>query len=447
MIQNHLINEKAIFTLWLNWIVSFGAVVMPIFLALFLPRPWIPIFALTAILILIFYQNTRQRHKALTCDLLQTICIRTLCVSAIIMVAISLIYSKGVIYLLYPEEMLNTHIPYLSVLIIAPILALHCIYYMIRGERSGVCRRCAILYGPVAEKGFLGKIYMQENHYQIKCLMMISISLSVVCWIYYGCYYININLNGADHFFYNVLPTIVYVSSVVIFSIRYLAIWNYYYSQLELYPRLDVSKSVIRILIFHGNDIFICRGGGGDDLLIQNKYDTPASLSLHHRDTMNLKEAAKQLSNLSGLSSDEFSIRFMYKSTDVSMASNIFHFICTMPTKETALESSLQGEWLSLSQLQRLLYNESLTQLLATEINRLYTVAMAWKTYDISGRRLYKVKNYRPTFRLDGILDWNVDFNDSQWLEVARFNEDKPLFHIRKIFHRRLKTTEYNLNI
>ena len=127
----------------------------------------------------------------------------------------------------------------------------------------------------------------------------------------------------------------------------------------------------------------------------------------------------------------------MYKSTDMSGQANVFHFICCLPAKETINSTSVRGQWFTLSQLQRLLYNHELTKMLASEIHRLYTVTMAWKTYDADGNRLYRIKNYRPTFRLKGICDWDVDFNDSQWLEVARFNEDKPLFHLRKLFHRR----------
>ena len=138
-------------------------------------------------------------------------------------------------------------------------------------------------------------------------------------------------------------------------------------------------------------------------------------------------------------------MRFMYKSTDVSGMNNIYHFICCLENPEVMEHSRYQGKWYSLSQLQRLLYNHELAPMLATEIHRLYTITMAWKTYDSDGRRLYKIKNYRPNFRLNGICDWDVDFNNSHWLEVARLNEDKPFYRFRKLFQRRQKTSEgYN---
>lgn len=107
-----------------------------------------------------------------------------------------------------------------------------------------------------------------------------------------------------------------------------------------------------------------------------------------------------------------------------------------MKSKEVLDESILQGKWYSLSQLQRLLHNHELSPLLAAEIHRLYTVTMAWKTYDAEGKRLYKVKNYRPMFRLNGICEWDVDFNNPLWLQVASFNQDKPFYNLRRLWRK-----------
>lgn len=70
------------------------------------------------------------------------------------------------------------------------------------------------------------------------------------------------------------------------------------------------------------------------------------------------------------------------------------------------------------------------------EFNRLFKVAMAWKAYDINGCRKYRVKNYKPMFRLHGIIDWDVDFNNPRWLEVAHNNEDHFLFRFKRLWSR-----------
>ena len=70
------------------------------------------------------------------------------------------------------------------------------------------------------------------------------------------------------------------------------------------------------------------------------------------------------------------------------------------------------------------------------EIQRIYRIAMAWKTYDRNGRRLYKIKHYRPTFHLRDLKNWEVDYNDHQWLKVARHNEDEFWYPLRRLFMR-----------
>ncbi|MBD5266216.1 MAG: hypothetical protein HDS44_04545 [Bacteroides sp.] len=437
MSSNHITNEKAIFTLWLNWTISVGALVMPEFSVLFVPHSWIPAITFIMMFLLIIYRSKGQKYKASSCDLMQTICVRTLCASAIIMILISLVYARGIISYFYPEEMLNMQIPYLTVMILGPVAVFFCGLSEIEGDDASVCRRCIIRNGTASERGFLGKIFSQESRYQVKFLLVMSIFVSLVSWIYYAIYYINVNLNSADRFIFCWVPSIVYGLSIIFFGMRYFTLWTYYYSHIELNPRVSLNGSGIRLIILHDNDVFLCHSEGFHDLPDGDKFDTPADITLSHRDYVGIDEAAHYLMNMSGLEADDFTLRFMYKSTDLSGRSNVFHFICCMESKEVMEQSSFRGEWYTLSQLQRMLYNHELTRMFASEIHRLHTVTMAWKTYDTEGHRLYKIKNYRPAFRLKGICDWNVDFNDAHWLEVARFNEDKPFFKLRRIFHRR----------
>ncbi|WP_290097508.1 hypothetical protein [uncultured Duncaniella sp.] len=435
--HHHITNEKAIFTLWLNWAIAVGALALPEMAALFVPRHWIPTITFGLMLLLIIYRNNGRKLSASSCDLIQTICVRTLCTSALIMIIISIIYTRHIISLFYPEELLNMHIPYQTILILGPVATFYCLLSEIQGNNASVCRECIIRNGTASERGFLGKVFSQESRYQVRTLLVLSATVSVTSWVYYALYYVNVNLNSADHFFYNWVPSILYGFSIIFFGMRYFGLWSYYYNHIEQNPRVCMNGSGVRFLIFHEDNIFLSRTEGFHDYPDGDKFDTPTEISLSHSNSISIEDAANHFSNLTGLPADDMSIRFMYKSTDMSGQANVFHFICCLPAKETINSTPIRGQWFTLSQLQRLLYNHDLTKMLASEIHRLYTVTMAWKTYDADGKRLYRIKNYRPTFRLKGICDWDVDFNDSQWLEVARFNEDKPLFHLRKLFHRR----------
>lgn len=435
--QHHITNERAIFTLWLNWAIAVGALALPEFMALFIPRSWIPIVTFTVMFLLIVYRNTGVKFQSSSCDLIQTICVRTLCFSAVIMLLIGVIYARHLISLLFPDELLNMRIPYLTILVLAPVCTLVSGIAILQGHDQRVCRECIVKYGTASERGFLGKIFLQESHYQVKTLFFISIGLSVFCWLYYAFFYVNVNLNRFDRFVYNWVPSIIYGFSIIFFGMRYFSLWSYYYNQIELNPRVRMNGTGVRFLLLCDDNIFLGRREDFYDTPDGNKYDTPAAVTISHRNGVSMKEAAEHLHNMSGLEGYDYSLRFMYKSTDLSGLANVFHYICCLPSKDVMAETTLQGQWFSLSQLQRLLYNRDLSPVLAAEIHRLYTVTMAWKTYDIEGRRLYKIKNYHPAFRLKGICDWEVDFDNPQWLDVARFNEDKPLFRLRSLFRSR----------
>ncbi|MDE6187069.1 MAG: hypothetical protein K2G17_02930, partial [Duncaniella sp.] len=69
--HHHITNEKAIFTLWLNWTIAVGALALPEFTALFVPRQWIPSITFGLMILLILYRNNGRKLSASSRDLIQ----------------------------------------------------------------------------------------------------------------------------------------------------------------------------------------------------------------------------------------------------------------------------------------------------------------------------------------------------------------------------------------
>lgn len=437
--RQHITNETAIFSLWLNWAVSIFALSLPTFIALFAPKIWMPVIVLGIMLLLTAYRGIGGKSVFNSCDLISVITIRSLGISAVIMLLIAIIYVRGYISMFFEPHQINTDIPFLSILIIAPVTAFICLYHIIAGPKSGVCRECVIKNGPYSERGFIGRVLRHEGKFQVRLLLGIASGLCVIDWFYYWFFYINVNINSLDRLMINWIPTIVYTLSTIYMGMRCFSIWGYYYKNIKLSPTAFAEMSGVRYLIICGEKIFLSRSDIFNDIPDANMLDTPATVFISNRDTFDLREARRTFNDLSNIADEHVAMRFMYKSSDTAGTGNIFHFISCLDSEEAIAGSMLRGEWYGMSQLQRLLDNREVTPLLAAELHRLYTVAMAWKTYDISGKRLYKIKNYRPKFRLKGICEWDVDFNSPQWLEVAQFNEDKRFFHLRRLLRRRSK--------
>ena len=86
--------------------------------------------------------------------------------------------------------------------------------------------------------------------------------------------------------------------------------------------------------------------------------------------------------------------------------------------------------------MSELINNKEMAPLFSAEFIRLYTIAMAWKTYTADGKRRYLIRNYVPTFRIRDIKNWDVDYNDIRWLDVARNNQDVPMYGLRRFWRR-----------
>lgn len=435
MPNSRLSQESALFNLWLNWIVAGAAVMLPVVLSVYVPVVALPFITLIDAVLLLLYDRSSMRGKWAVCPLIPSIAIRTLFISALAMIVITLIYKKGVINHIWDSELLNPDMPYLTALIVYPVFALLGLWSKVRGRKYDACLDCRIHLGARSERGFLGKIFGQESEYQRWMLIGVASVISAICWVYYFCFYINVNLNTPDIFFFGWVPVIFYSLSCIYLGARYFTIWAYYFQDIEGSDRRQGSNTTIRYLVINDDSIYLTRNEEEfGDVPDDNLFDTPASVTVSFREKVSRETASEYLANIMHTSEDDFALRFMYESYETTGERNVFHFICTpLVDKLPETPSFSKGKWFNLSKLERLIHNREVAPMLAAELNRLYTIAMAWKTYDADGRRLYKIKNYRPIFRFKGIQDWDVDFNSTHWLNVARFNEDKPLYRLRRL--------------
>lgn len=435
MSTRNLTNETAIFGLWLNWAIAGGAISLPILLSVYIPPLFIPLISLALAVALLAYDRSSLRSHTAVCPLILTIATRSLFYSALIMVLISIIYARGFINYFYDDDTLNMSIPFVTLLIVAPVVFLTTVWSQIRGSKYSACQRCAIVLGSTSERGFFGKIFSQESRYQRYFLMAIWGVMSVIAWGYYTYFYINVNINIPDRFFFGWVPVILYLISVFYLGARCFTLWVYYCQDTNTDDRHHGASTSIRVLIISGDKFFLSREDEYNDTPDGYLFDTPALITIRHLEEMTLDRATRSFRDISRLSDEDFNLRFMYESREASGDRNSFHYICCPKSDDVIQKSAFKGKWYNLSQVERLLHNRELSPMLASEIHRLYTVTMAWKTYDAEGRRLYKVKNYHPIFRLDGICEWDVDFNSPTWLKVARINEDKPFFRLRRLWH------------
>lgn len=423
--------DMGIMTLWLHWAFATSSLALPILLGYFITLKWLPVIIFIEVFFLYYYIRSSAK-EAPRCYLIMNICARALIVSGVIMVLINIAFSTDVIHTLYDADTLNHEIPFIPVLIISPSALLFAVMATVKKSRQSFCRNCIIRYGSAAERGFIGKIYKHEGYKQSELLAMLTGIISLFAWGYYLIYYINVNFNRPDTVFFVVIPVTIYVLTLIYTALRYFGLLAYYSREAVGAARAHGSITQLRFLVVYDNSMFL---GPDDPEQSSPRLDTPYTLTIHYCKDIPLDRVKDHFCNLA--QAQDATLRYLYTSESGNLDGTIRHYIATIENKSD-IDSSLHpdGQWYTFYQLKHLVNARKLTPLLRAEIVRLYTTVMTWKTYDENGHRLYKIKNYRPTFHLQQLPDWDVDFNDNRWLFIAANNEDRRFFRLRRLIKR-----------
>ena len=404
--------------LWSVWAVAGGALAVVLLFPLFLPKVWMPLIALT-----IGYALSRiaayMRHGVLSRCLAMIVVVKlTMYWSALIMLGINILRIYYTLDNFFPWSPTNAKIPFITGLIIFPVLSLLSLFVMLRGYSS---KTYNITEDTVTGNGVLASVSQSETRYQVQLLLLIGVCMSAVDWWYFFTYYYNVNMNTPDRFFFNYMPIGMYLISLFFVWSRYRNL-GAVIGPMTLNPR-DRGLEVRYLILFDGQ------------LLLQQnefeRWDTPAITFIDtvHKDNDAL--IGSSFGNISGI--EDYEVKRLYVTPGFSADSTVEHYAVFV--KSNYIPSHWDGsEWFSIGQIDGLIKHAEAAPDLADEIYRIYTITMAWKTYDLEGHRRYPIKKYRPPFRLSDLQEWTVDYGDLRWLRVSRNNQDKPFYRARKFF-------------
>lgn len=431
-------NSNGINSLWVNWTLSVGSLALVIFCGFFISKLWLPALVLGLQLLMVRRSRRMPQDKQGVCNLLPFLVSRVLFISAVVMVCINLYFMKFIDRQEYVVGTANRDIPYVTVLVVATITSLVFGVALLRKFNFRFCDECRVRYGRSSERGFLGKLYSQESGYQLRVVFIFSTLVAVYAWIYYLVRYSNVNYNSSDKFFYNWLPALLYIMSVVHMSLRYFGIYAFYRQNIEGESYSDDSTTWLRYIIISGDNIFLSdepKSGGAAGEGSAQRFDTPASFHIPYRERVMPYDAQTHFEKLVGKKINA-EVKFLYENYNYHADSNIFHYAVVFDSMSAVSDMNLSGRWFSLHKVEAMMRSGDVMPLLGSEIYRIYTITMAYKTYDRDGMRLYDIKHYKPSFHLNEIKHLLVDYNDPTWLYVAKDNEDKPFFHFRKAWRK-----------
>lgn len=449
MNQFHNSNGWGIFRLWANWLSGSGAITLLVILSLWVRPLYMPFvaFGFQFILFLLIRHNRRSRIPS--CYILPFVVSRVLFWTGIVMIVVNFIYTSHLAEGIFGASHINRDIPFICVLITSPIAAAISGWAYLHIHRCAFCLDCMMRNGTPAERGFLGRIYTQVGSYQVGMLFWLSAVSTILGWGYYALLYVNTSLTPPDKFVFFWVPALLWIFAAIYLAIRYIGIYGYYRQNVEGSLTRHGSYTLLRYIIIYNEKIAVLPPETSPDRQMQldQKPDTPTSLHIARTDSLPLTTAEAYFANMSGIqASQPAEVRFMYANLVGNADCNILHYLVFLDTPEQveALQTRFPAlRWASMGDVASMINSHTLAPLMSSEIIRLHTIVMARKTYHPDGRRRYRLRHYRPTFRLsDARHLTDLDFNSSRWLYIARYNQDTPNYRLRRLWRKYVSGTD-----
>lgn len=388
-----------VYTLWKNWVSAIVALIFVLIEPLVIPHSWQP-FVVAAIAVVLYIVARSTSAGSYSCSPMSRCAVAGIFWSAVVMVMINILNSHMLLDGYIDWSNANREIPYISGLVLFPMVTLFTLGSLIRSAMSS-------WHSGMAEWGMrvnslVANMIRNESRYQQRMLMVLTFTFSTIGWWYYGVYYVNVNLNTPDKFFFTYMPVAVLVLSTYFMWVRcsgLAAIIG------PMIVGVHSSDSTERYIIIKGDRMLLSQTASG-------RWDTPAVLP-------------------ADVEPDR--LKYLYSSPGVNATDSVRHYVVFLSDDDID-DDVTEGSWFSYDEVSRLAHTSMLSVELADEMYRIYTITMAWKTYDRHGFRRYPVKNYRPSFTLSGLRDTAVDYNDLSWFEVANNNQDRKFFNLRRLW-------------
>lgn len=428
-------DNKALFALWRGWTVTYGSVTAVAVCSIWMSRVWLPALAFfLSMMIYVIVRRNRDANLPL-CYAVPYLGTWILIATGAILTCIDIWQTTWLFPSHAPD---NPSMPYIGALVVFPVTALFMLWGVCASTRLPICLDCQRRFGTQAERGFIAGIYENESMFQRRTTLWIASCLSIAGWIYYFAAYVNISFNRTDTYVFIIVPALTFLIATLYMGVRYLSIWYYYNRDIEGTELRNGRSTTLRYIVISGNEILLSVPDQQSEMVIgDEKPDTPAKLTLPYSRTIDLPSARYYFMNMFGLKGTSgVEVRSMYDSVSATGSNNTFHYLVFLDDREAIARSGIAGEWVSIMTIKSMLDDGRLASLFGAEITRLVTIAMAWKTYDRDGHRLYRIKHYVPTFRVCDIHKWDIDYNDPHWLYIASNNEDRHFFKLRKLWRR-----------
>lgn len=432
------VNSVRLYKLWKNLTVGVTTVIVIMAVSELLPYYLAPVSSLLAAAFLYAYIFEARARRDSSCLIVPYGMLYSLVAYSVICVIASGVSAWGLKSL--PREFVFLNDPYVPSLLINPVCCLTFIYMLSKRSRLHVCLECRLTNSVGIYDGAPQRVFSHESHFQLKNLTVMFGILSVMVWVYYLVFYVNININARDCYMFTWVTVICFVLDEVYFIARY---YNLYLDLKEnngiVAPgeREDVTaKTYLRFYVICGNNVFVDAHAIDPQAPYREVIDTPF-LTERAGNAISVDEVKGIIKKMTGYDGE---LRFFFGGSSFDGHNHGFlrYFYFLDGEADDYREMKTGGEWMDYEKI-KYLYSKNpgrLSDISLSDTTRLATIMLTEKIFDEEGYRKSKIKLYNPSFDLIDVRKSNLDFQDDKWIRISFFNSDTPFYSIKRKWRR-----------
>ena len=345
-----------------------------------------------------------------------------------------------------PHEFIFFTDPFIPTLILNPVSFIVILIIYLQHKKLKICRECRTEKTFGGQRGASG-ILKSEAHIQLKNFIILSGILSIIVWIYYQLFYIDVNINPRDAYIFTWVTVVGVLVDEFYFSVRYYNLYLDLKESNEIITPAELrdmtAKTYLRFYVVCGDYIYLTEHAHEVNMGDAEVIDTP----FFTKQTMNgiLAEDVKRvIERMTGVENGELRFFFGRKNPDGGKHSLLRYFYFLNGNVEDYPELETKGEWFSFDKVKYLYsnYPQKMAELAVYDITRLATIMLTEKIFDEEGYRKSGIRSYNPSFNLNEVRKSKIDFQDDKWIKISMFNSDTPLYKLKKWWRTRSRKSE-----
>lgn len=438
------VSSTQLYLFWRSLSVGLLTLVAVMALSLLLPFYLSPIIAVaaTAGLYTLIYNNRIKPTES--CMLVPYSIFYTLITYAFVSIIVNVLWLWGIINpKLIPPELIFLNKPFIPSLYLCPCAFVTLVVMYLRRNSLGICRECRIAHGNRSERGRMGAIFFHESHFQLRNMAFIFGLLSVLIWAYYLFRYVRIDVSARDWYVFTWSVIIVIVLDEIYFIARYVNLYLDLRENDEIISDEEIqdlsAKTYLRFYVCCGENLIVDTHAIDPATPYREMIDTPY---VTHRSVngISVSEVRDIIERMTGFKGGE--LRFLYGRRSTDLKNHCILRYCYVLPGDVSQYNDLKvqgGEWMSFEKLKHI-YSTTpglLTPLAAADISRLASIVLTYKTFNEKGYRRNKLKSYKPSFKLEDVMNPELDFQDDKWIRISTFNSDVPFYSLRRWWRNR----------